>query len=362
MSSGDIIIGSAIAGVAGEVAKAIYRSTAQRWVDRYFDRHAPKAYAAAETNTVEFLARLASRLENLEGAAATDDQTIAGIQAALDEPDVAFAFRQAILAGARTSSRERHEILARVVAKRLTADLHSTKAVASNRAIEVVQGLSVVHLDVLGLLAAIHAVRPTHLIPPDVLDAEQRVDWSDEARTVGEAQALSYASWFREQIALYPLPLPPAEPILAHLSASSCLLVERKVRRKFIRAAWPRRRPGLGDVNTPFYSALSYHLGIVEHEFVDQNLRFSEIWEQDLQHGLPTPTGLILGLAVHDLKSGQQNAIAWEWSDEGPSPDMLIGDDVWDGVHINETFLEALDKEIKDRAERRVDPWHALDR
>ncbi|MDQ3518118.1 MAG: hypothetical protein M3466_06905, partial [Gemmatimonadota bacterium] len=148
----------------------------------------------------------------------------------------------------------------------------------------------------------------------------------------------------------------------AHLSATACALFERRVLRSLTRALWPLRRPEVRGYNTPFFTALQYHLGITQYDFVAGSTRFSELWERDLQHALPTPTGILIGLAVHGQKSGEDFTQAWEWSPTIVGADPIIRNEAWDGSRLDKRFLEALDKEIKNRAERRVTPWSALDR
>ena len=357
---GDLIAAAAIGGVAGEVAKAIYLGTVQPWIDQYFDRYLPAARRAAERNTIDFLATLSLRVQALEGAA-SQAQMVERVESALNDPDVAFTFHEAVLSGARTGSRARHELLAQIVAERLRATPNSSKAVASNQAVEVIKHLSTEHLEVLGLLALIHAVRPPGLIPLDLASPDEKSDWTDEAQKMAEAQAAAYAEWYREQRSLYQMPLSATDALFAHLGATGCVLFERSVLRSLTRALWPHRRPEVSDRNTPFFAALQRHLGITKYDFIDGSTRFSELWKRGLQHALPTPTGVLIGLAVHSQKCGQDFTQQWEWSPDLVGTDPIIRNQVWDGQRLDQRFLKALDKEIKDRAERGVPPWSALD-
>ncbi|HET6233034.1 MAG TPA: LPO_1073/Vpar_1526 family protein [Longimicrobiaceae bacterium] len=360
MEPSEIIAGGVISGVAGEVAKALYVRTAQPLIERYFGKHLSVAHSTAESNVLAFLAVLAQNLKRGEHDP-TETDTASKVTQGLEDPDAAFTFRQAILSGARTSSRERHAILARAISERLSSDSGSTKAVASNQAVELVHSLSGAHLELLGLIALLYHIRPWHLVPPDAGSESEAVDRSEAANQVGQQQAVAYGIWFREQLKLYSFPIPGIESHLIHLSGSACIVFERKVRRNFYSATRPYRKPVVRRVNTPFYMALPYELGSATWEFVDGATRFDEFWERYLQHAFPTPVGMLIGVAVHGIKSGEELLSGWEWSEDFGLEDATVNDDIWDGKEITEKFLSVLDRAIVDRAQRRVRPWAPLD-
>src|SRR5207248_2922610 len=131
--------------------------------------------------------------------------------------------------------------------------------------IEVIQHLTDEHLDILGLLALLHTVRPRHLIPPDV-DEVESLDWSDEGRRRAGEQAEAYAHWFRQQRAFYKLPLPTSDAQFAHLVATGCLIYERQVLRDLGRTLRPPRSEEAHGRNTPFVVALNFSLGEAQYD------------------------------------------------------------------------------------------------
>ena len=202
-------------------------------------------------------------------------------------------------------------------------------------------------------------MRPRHLIPPDV-DEVENLDWSDEGQRCASEHAQAYARRFREQRAFYKLPLATSDAQFAHLVATGCLIYERQVLRNLERTLWPPRSEEAHGKNTPFMVALGFALGEAQYDFIDNRTRFSDLWEREFQHALPTPTGLLIGISVHGVKSGNDLTQEWEWASGKVAYDPVIDTQVWDGDRISQRFLERLDQEIKDRAERHVTPWYGL--
>jgi hypothetical protein len=75
----------------------------------------------------------------------------AQVDARLSDPDFSASLQNALHAAARTSEKERHELLAEMVANRLRAEAADRGAVISNLAIEVLPKLSTAQLAFLGL-------------------------------------------------------------------------------------------------------------------------------------------------------------------------------------------------------------------
>jgi hypothetical protein len=154
------LLSGALGGASGEAVRGIWEAAGRRWFDRYFTDHAPAAVAAGETNTIEFLSHLALRVESLESTAP------AALKAGLSDPDFAQTLRAALLAAARTSDATKRSVLARAISERLAAGAESPEAAIATMAVAAVPTLGRRHLEILGTLAVLHAVRPEGLPLP----------------------------------------------------------------------------------------------------------------------------------------------------------------------------------------------------
>ncbi len=121
------------------------------------------------------------------------------MRAALEDPDFTATLENAVYGSARTNSRERHKVLATIVAERLKADGGGVKASASNMAVEILPRLAGVHLEWLGLLAVIYTIRADWLIPDE---AHADENWMQQREAVAPF-ASRYIDWLRDQLRPY---------------------------------------------------------------------------------------------------------------------------------------------------------------
>lgn len=342
---------SAVAGsVGGEVVKGLWGAAGQRWFSDYFHNHGQKALEKGQENTTAFLCRLALRLEHLEWKLLPAEDIPRVVSDVLADPDFAASLRTAILSAARTGNEVKHEVLARSIAERLSAAEDSMEAIASNLAVEVIPRLSSDHLSLLGLLALVHAIRPYPLplneAPPEGVPSHET--------SGAEKEALAgYIAWLRQALGHHSLPNHVSSADLAHLAASSCVLIEPKVYRSLQAVL----NPGNARLTT-WGARLAIDMDLGEFVHIDPlGSSLHGLWSQNLQHVTLTPVGLLIGTTVHDLQAGSRTAITWHL--QGPQQDKSVVDDaVWDGRNIRENFLKALDSEIKNRAERGVGIWY----
>jgi hypothetical protein len=330
---GDAAAG-ALGGIGADVAKTLFTSVARPWLKRYFERFRPAAQVKAYANAEDFLVGLVRRVEILEASTANVLET------ALEDPDVAAVLQSALLGAARTSSHQRHEILARAVAERLTADGGSVRAVASSLAVETVHKLATPHLDVLGLLAVIYTIRPNPSMTAGEFSAEG---------------AARYADWFHTQFAHYTTVSELSTDTLAHLAASSCIILGRRVRRDLVKALLPNE-PGR-DKRAFAWNSDAVRLPLVR--VVGHGSPVKALWDAGLQTALPTPAGQLIGCAVHDAKAGTENAVNWEWAVGRPIAADLVDQDVWDGRAIDRHFVQRLVHELQLHG---IEPWTGLNR
>ena len=197
-----------------------------------------------------------------------------------------------MLAAARTSDSARHELLARLVAERLSAPAESEKAVASNRAVEIIPQLAGSHLATLGLLALLYAIRPSYLV-------------IDQAEATGE-NVIAYRDWLNAMLRAH-APFPEVNTMtLRQIGASGAALFERGalVYLPKILAAGP------GGARYPM-DPPSCELLLQQ---VAGLIPLRKLWSHHLEFLRLTPVGLLVGLAYHDVKTGEQRPSEYRWS------------------------------------------------
>jgi hypothetical protein len=337
-----ILAGAAAAGVTGKIAEKFteFVTDLVRGQDNAVQQKATE-------NIAEFLVELDKRLREAERQKSISDQQV---ETALSDPDVAFTIRTALIGAARTASAEKHGALARAVAERLTAPAESNDALASTLAVDAIPKLSGSHLRFLGIAAVVYVVRP---IPEWFLD--ESPDGSVGEKRRGSRYA-SYVEWLRTSLERLHLQVTLREMEIAHLVSTGCLAYERKLRRDLL----TNLDPGNSWILDP---RATWHVSADLAEFLHLDpigRDLGSLWTFGLQHVSLTPSGRLIGTAVYESVGGDPTEVSW--SRQAPPPDQAIDDAVWDGEHINENFLRAFDRAVKDRAERRVGPWRHLDK
>ena len=346
------VIAGAAEGLASVAAKGL-SAVAKGWIDRFLDEQEPVAIEKANQNVAAFLEDLTARVTALE-------QDPAGkIGAALQDPDAAVTLREAVLGAGRSSSRLRHRILADAVAERLHAEADSTRAVASSMAVDAIPRLASDHLSILGLLALIYGIRPNHLYPPAEVDKSTR-EWS-AAITAVRPYAETYSSWFAEQLAPYEDLKPPGRDFFAHLVSAGCVVFELGITRDLSRILLPRvqqrETDSIDDVRlAPFPAAVSMEIRripAIQEGFGLSRGWACELWEAGLQHARPTPAGLLIGCSVHDAKTGSRAVESWEWATAETFDGVIREPDVWDGDRLHRRFVDAMERALAERLQRR---------
>lgn len=352
-----VIIGAA----AGEVTKegiSLLKAVGKSVYARIVDKAAVPARDAAAQNMEQFDRILSDRLERDTRELPSDAQVDPIL--AVADPDRFHAYRAAMYAGSRTSSRERHRMLAEAVSMRLRAPNDSGKAVVVARAIELTPSLGAEHFNVLGLLAAIFAVRP----PVDVrlVDAvRRRDDWNMRINAIyprnkprldalsGDAKREAAAAhnaefdamkperdvidaeigeyvdtyWTQIHTQLAHFAHDIAEADALYLDAAGCIQLQWSVHRSLLEQF---RR---GAQVTRYGHALSHSgmklvqepAGLFSDAFdtpVRPLDRLAQSWEGLLQHCGLTPVGLVLGLFYYDQLVGSRFAQDWEWGSLEP--------------------------------------------
>jgi len=125
---------------------------AKKWISAKFHGHPQKAIDAALSNFNDFSGQINicfGGMQQIEGFEEKKEQALA-------DPDYTSLFQEAVLGAARTSSEQTHNLLARLVTDRLTAEPDSLHTLAAHMACNAVPQLSPTHLRLLGAMYIIH--------------------------------------------------------------------------------------------------------------------------------------------------------------------------------------------------------------
>lgn len=297
----DSILADVLKGAAVQVMRVIWDNTGQRVLNRRYREAPVQAQIAAEANARAFTERLAARIESSERRLRPGSKSASElVTSALSDPDVAITLAEGMAAASRTSDPGRHETLARLVAERLSAAPESEKAAAVRKAVAAVEVLSGHALNRLGLLALIQIVRPRYQATQADIP-RPRAPISDEAaeryHALHDAQREQYCEWLRAQIAPYD-PMPSSTTLgVQELMSAGCITIDPLV----VSVGLPHDTP----------DEIRYSEG-------NQPSELSRLWEH-LGQALLTPSGLVIGLAVHDARTGAENVAEWNW---GPADDL----------------------------------------
>jgi hypothetical protein len=295
---------SMAANIVSEAGKAILKR-ARPWLAEALGSQTEIAESRAFANAASFVAEVDERIQQLE--ASQPEGFRRELLAALEDPDVLATVRIAVITGARSSSEERHRVLAGVVAERLGLKSDSAKAAAGNLAVTAVSNLGMEHLQVLGLLALIHAARPADDTPPE----PRRDDYKDFVERRGER----FAGWLQKSLGAHGIPGRRSAALTSHLVAAACVIHEPEVKRDLSDALRPREYTldNLVNHRVP-HSLYPYGLSFAKWMKSEPSHALRQCWATQLQFLEPTPAGLLIGLAVHDARTGDNQVAHWEWS------------------------------------------------
>ena|SRR3990167_5797099 len=162
-----LIVSSAVGGAAGSFIKEL-SSSGMKWLVDLVTAQSPEMKAAAKRNMENFVTRLAQRVDNLERELPTNKSEI--FQNALNHPGSALLIKTAIVDSATTDNEEKHELLAELIAQRLTAKADDMIALAGTAACSIVNCLSSRQIKILSILSTIQSIRP--LQKADIVEPE----------------------------------------------------------------------------------------------------------------------------------------------------------------------------------------------
>jgi hypothetical protein len=144
-------------------------------LDQSFKDYHVKARDKAHKRLFEFLDELRNRAIGFEELMQKNPEVRKRIQEAFSDPDFYMLQINAMIASTRTSSKETHKLLARILSEQFLIDKESWKATAADAAVRALPHLSMEQLRCLGVLAMIYGERPD--ISGEDIAPDQFHDW-----------------------------------------------------------------------------------------------------------------------------------------------------------------------------------------
>ncbi len=263
------MISGAAGGVAGVFSKEVW-DLGKNWINSYFKDHAPKAIVKAEQNSLDFLVQLGQRVKILEGQG---EQQKKIIEESLNQPDFSALLQKAMLYSALTEDKQKHELLAKLVANRLTRETESMFALASRQACDAVSLLTINQMKILGLLILQGRLQPTPF-PPVNMSQEDFNKW--------------YVEHLIDNMQVY-RDLTISRLDMVHLEALSCISTSGISVRDYLRhMLLPKKESGMTFDIKLFTST-------------ELGKKMEELWESLLNSVSPTSIGELIGIYVSDM-------------------------------------------------------------
>lgn len=269
---------SAISGASeGTASLAILGALAGgKFLWRKIRDHPESVQEIAVERVIDLSERTSLRINALEQKIGSIETQV---EAKLSDPDFIFLFHNACIAAARTDGQEYHELLARLISDRITAESDSLRALAAHMACNAIPQLSPTHLRFLGVMAAIHTMRP-----PDAL-----------MEILPEMRVETCIHWLLDEIT----PMMPIggmnEYDYTHLVAISCVTFE-----PYVSAMSPREYSLLWVISKKFSinPQLNKWDPIIKHEV---GFQLVQHWTKTDMHKLSlTSAGALIGMHVRD--------------------------------------------------------------
>jgi len=156
-----IAIAAALGGVAGKFTEKAW-DRGEKWLSSYFKNHGEAVSARAKNNMTSFILELGRKLKYMEESNIVSKDIIDKNQ---DHPHFSATLKNALIAAAHTDVKDKHKILSEIIAERLTQPPESTYSLASKLACDAVLNATQTQIHLLGLLVALHEIRPMVPIP-----------------------------------------------------------------------------------------------------------------------------------------------------------------------------------------------------
>lgn len=224
---------------------------------------------AAYENALKMANHLADRMSDLERSQQITRQAI---QLAFNQPAIHNLMRIALIESAQTDSEEKHALLARLVADRLTSESEGTRALASEMAAQAIAHMTSRQLRILGLQVNLASIRPASM-PVEIDTVNQYNDW--------------IMPYLERQLTPY-IGLTLGAFDLSHLEALSCLRVD-EIRARSL-------------VTMLSSGTLAFDVALFGETNVGKEV--TKLWANGLSRVMLTSVGSIVGVYASDMLTG----------------------------------------------------------
>ena len=150
-----VLIAASVGGAAGKFTELAIQQS-KEWVDVYFNKHRPTAIQKAQQNTSDFLIELSNRVTQLESKGAE-------LKDVLEDPEFSSALQKAVIASSETENKEKHQLLAEVLANRLKSETESRQALLAKMSLNIIPFLTSEQITLLKILAMFHHIHPINI-------------------------------------------------------------------------------------------------------------------------------------------------------------------------------------------------------
>ena len=277
-----IAAGAAIGGATSKFVEKAW-DAGENWVSSYFANHGAKAKEKARVNSLEFLAGLAKKVEDLEKK---DQKNKELIENALSHPDFSILLQKAILSSAQTEDKQKHELLARLISDRLTNTSDSIHALTSKLATDAISAMTTNQLKLLALILNLRYVTPLSI--PEEIKTQDGFD--------------NYAiEWLKARLNGF-LDVKFSSLDLDHLEALSCLTVVRV------------GSVDLGSVFSGKFKHEKFKFNMAKYDELEVSKQINETWDKGIKLAFLTSVGQLVGVYVSDMIAETNTNLSEEWN------------------------------------------------
>jgi len=274
------ITSAAVGGVAGKFVEKAW-TLGEKWIAEYFKNHGKEAQEKAKENALSFLNKVAESVKVIQDNTKNDPVTLEVINTSFKDPDFSAVLQRAIVTSARTSSEDKHKILARLITERLLAKSEDMISLASSVAVEAIGALKAKHLYVLGLSVLVEGIRPMNL-PKDLPQTQ--------------LNQIAREWWLKNLSPLIHKVEDLTDIDIRHLVGVNCIEYESFIGRNLTQIL----KSGFGEWEVEKFLSET-----------EEGKKLKEYYDKYLQKMTLTSAGQLIGIYVKDQVTGIRTTINW---------------------------------------------------
>ncbi len=279
--AGKLALGKAATSAGGKFVDKAW-DNASKWLKETFKGHNEEVKEQALKNSESFMQNTGKQLQVIVQNTQNSPVTVQLINDNFRDPDFSATLQEATIASARTNSEEKHILLARLIAERVTAKPEELVSLVSSSAVDAIRQLSSKHLHILGLAALVYQIRPVNFpanLPPEVVEVQAKQWWDKQlSALLAQAKELNNVE-------------------IRHLVSVSCVDHDTIFSRNLNEIL----KSGFGKWNTQKFLEES-----------ENGKKLLEIFKSTVEHITLTSTGMLIGVLVHDQVTGIHTVIDWK--------------------------------------------------